>query len=112
MQTERTKLIRRILFAVFALSVLSFMVAPGTSAAPSKEDVEQAKARLDSLNGELSVLVEQYNLARIRLNEVETRLQDARALAARADARAENATEAVNANASDAYMGFQSQMWS
>ena len=49
-----------------------------SSAAPSREDVQRAKARLDALNQELSLLVEEFNQARLRLQAVQARLGDVR----------------------------------
>jgi cell wall-associated NlpC family hydrolase len=100
---------RRTVLTVVLLCLISLSAIPISIAAPSKDDVEAAKARLDDLNAQLSVLVEEFNLARIQLAEVEARLEDARGLADRADARAQDALASVNANAADAYMGMQSQ---
>jgi cell wall-associated NlpC family hydrolase len=105
---RQTTSVRRVLGTLLVL-VATFGAAPVTSAAPSRDDLAQAKARLDALNGELSVLVEEYNLALIRLQQVEDRLDETRAVVARTGSRADAALDAVNDNAADAYMGFQSQ---
>ena len=81
-----------------------------SSAAPSREEVEQARARLDSLNRELDLMVEQYNQARIKLQEVQARLADVRAQAQRAQATADRAISSLNANAARAYRGVGSQI--
>lgn len=82
-----------------------------SSASPSKQEVADAKQRLDSLNGELSVVVEQFNLARIRLVQAEQHLEETREDATRARARADDALAALNDRAGRVYQGFQSQ-WS
>jgi peptidoglycan hydrolase CwlO-like protein len=82
-----------------------------SSASPSKQDVADAKQRLDSLNGELSVVVEQFNLARIRLVQTEQQLEETREEATRARARADDALAELNDRAGRVYQGFQSQ-WS
>ncbi len=81
-----------------------------SAAAPSREEVEQAQARLDSLNRELDLMVEQYNQARLRLQEVQARLADVRAQAQRAQATADRAISSLNANAARAYRGVGSQI--
>jgi cell wall-associated NlpC family hydrolase len=81
-----------------------------SSAAPSREEVEQARARLDSLNRELDLMVEQYNQARIKLQEVQARLAEVRAQAQRAQATADRAISSLNANAARAYRGVGSQI--
>jgi cell wall-associated NlpC family hydrolase len=80
-----------------------------TSAAPTQEEVRRAKARLDSLNRELSLLVEQYNQAQIRLQQVEERLAEVRAAADRAETDASKATASLNRRAARAYTGIGSQ---
>ncbi len=55
-------------------------------------------------------MVEQYNQARLRLQEVQARLADVRSQAQRAQATADRATNSLNANASRAYRGVGSQI--
>ena len=98
-----------------ALSLITVLVSVSlaslSSAAPSKRDVAQAKERLDALNGELSVLVERFNVARIRLAEAEQRLDETREQADLARAHADDAIADLNESAGRAYRGMQSQ-WS
>lgn len=97
------------------LSLIALLLSVGSaslsSAAPTKRDVEQAKARLDALNGELSVVVERFNVARIRLAAAEQRLAQTREQARRAQARADDAVADLNASAGQAFTGIQAQ-WS
>ncbi len=86
------------------------MLTTLSSAAPSREDVQRAKARLDALNQELSLLVEEFNQARLRLQAVQARLGDVREQADRAQAAAEGAEAHLNANAARAYQGVGSQV--
>ena len=81
-----------------------------SSAAPSKQQVEAAKTKLDTLNRQLSLLVEQYDQAQIRLHQVEGRLADTKAAADHAQATADRALADLNDNASRAYQGFGSQI--
>jgi cell wall-associated NlpC family hydrolase len=97
---------------IAALMVLGASLGSSTlsSAAPSKQQVEAAKAKLDTLNQRLSLLVEQYDQAQIRLHEVEGQLAGAKAAADRAQAVADHALADLNDNATRAYQGFGSQI--
>jgi cell wall-associated NlpC family hydrolase len=74
-----------------------------SSAAPSQEEVERAKDRLDALERELSLRVEEYNQATIRLAELQARLESVRHEAERANAEAERAIADLNETAVRAY---------
>jgi cell wall-associated NlpC family hydrolase len=97
---------------IAALMVLGASLGSSTlsSAAPSKQQVEAAKAKLDTLNQRLSLLVEQYDQAQIRLHEVEAQLAGVKAAADRAQAVADHALADLNDNAARAYQGFGSQI--
>jgi peptidoglycan DL-endopeptidase CwlO len=97
---------------IAALMVLGASLGSSTlsSAAPSKQQVEAAKGKLDALNQRLSLLVEQYDQAQIRLHEVEGQLAGAKAAADRAQAIADHALADLNDNAARAYQGFGSQI--
>jgi peptidoglycan DL-endopeptidase CwlO len=81
-----------------------------SSAAPSREEVEAAKAKLDALNRDISLLVEEYNREKIQLEDIRDRLQTYReeAAAAREDVRA--AFEALTDRAITAYQQAGSQI--
>ena len=97
---------------IAALMVLGASLGSSTlsSAAPSKQQVEAAKAKLDALNQRLSLLVEQYDQAQIRLHEVEGQLAGAKDAADRAQAVADRALADLNDNAARAYQGYGSQI--
>lgn len=105
MRGTHRRLVARLMTA--ALIALSGSIGAATlsSAAPSREDVEEARARLDALNREFSLLVEEYNQARIRLQEVQARLGEVREEANRARATADRAVASLNASAARAYQG-------
>ncbi len=107
---RRAHLVTRLSIAVLLVASATIGAATLSSAAPSREEVEQAKARLDSLNRELDLMVEQYNQARLKLQEVQARLADVRAQAQRAQATADRAISSLNANAARAYRGVGSQI--
>ncbi|MGH2591619.1 MAG: hypothetical protein ACRDGW_12590, partial [Actinomycetota bacterium] len=98
---------RRRAARLFAAVLITVSASLGSlnlsSAAPSQEDVQRARARLDDLNRELSLLVEEYNQARIRLEEVQSRLGDVRSEAVRAGAVADEAIARLNRSAARAY---------
>jgi peptidoglycan DL-endopeptidase CwlO len=111
MMTARpAHLVARLSIAVLLAASATIGAVTLSSAAPSREEVEQARARLDSLNRELDLMVEQYNQARIKLQEVQARLTDVRAQAQRAQATADRAITSLNANAARAYRGVGSQI--
>lgn len=110
MTGSRTHLVTRVSIAVLLAASATIGAVSLSSAAPSREEVQQARARLDSLNRELDLMVEQYNQARLRLQEVQARLADVRAQAQRAQATADRAISSLNANAARAYRGVGSQI--
>jgi cell wall-associated NlpC family hydrolase len=110
MTGTRAHLVARLSIAVLLAASATIGAAALSSAAPSREEVEQARARLDSLDRELGLMVEQYNQARLRLQEVQARLADVRAQAQRAQATADRAISSLNANAARAYRGVGSQI--
>ena len=96
---------------VAAVAALVIFGAVLTSTAdPSKQDVADARDRLEALNSELSVLTERLNLARLRLQEVTERLGEMRAQAASAKAEAEAAIAQLNESAREAYIAFPGQL--
>jgi cell wall-associated NlpC family hydrolase len=99
---------RRLVAARLTIAVL--ITACGTlgsftlsSAAPSQEEVARAKDRLDALERELTLRVEEYNQATIRLAEMQARLESVRHEAERANAEAERAIADLNETAVRAY---------
>ena len=86
----------RLALAAVLVVPLAFGSAP-SSAAPSKADLDAAHDKLRELNEDLSLLVEQYNQARLALDEARGRLA-----AARRDVReSRNAADAARESLSD-----------
>lgn len=100
----------RLLLAVLITAGSSFVFSTPSSAAPSKQQVAAAKAKLDALNEHLSLLVEEYNQARIALDQVQAKLADARAAATEARTTADRAIASLNRSAALAYQGVGSQL--
>jgi cell wall-associated NlpC family hydrolase len=93
--------------AVALLIILSASLASATlsSAAPSQRDVQAAKDKLDALNQRLGIMVEQYDQERVKLQDIQSRLEATRAEAAKAHAAALAAMGDLNARAARAYQG-------
>src|SRR5438093_1147529 len=112
MTRKRTRIARLSIAAILALSTVLGTLAT-SSATPSKQEVADAKAHLSELNRTLDGLIEQYNQARLKLEQARTArdaaLKDMRAaqavetqaradLSARAGGRAAGAAAAAAAN--------------
>jgi cell wall-associated NlpC family hydrolase len=107
--TKSTRRLAARLAVVLITISISVGSASSISAAPSREQVAQAKTRLDALNRELSLLVEQYNQAQLRLQQVEVRMAEVQAAADQAATEASKATASLNRRAARAYTGLGSQ---
>jgi cell wall-associated NlpC family hydrolase len=96
-----------------ALSVVlcaSLLPAGLSSAAPSRQDVEAAKAKLNDLNRRLGALVEQYDQEQVKLQAIQSHLAETRARAASSKAAAESAIAQLNTRAVRAYQGIGSEL--
>jgi len=94
----------RLVGAALLLGVLSLGRAGLSSALVSQQDLQAAKAKLVSLNQQLSQLVEQYDRTTLRLHEAEIKLADAQATAERAQADADKSRELLDLRVRTAYM--------
>lgn len=105
----RGRIARLSLAVVIAISV-STSFAGLSSATPSRQDLEDAKAELNALNERLSLLVEEYDQARLALDQVQAKLAETRAAARAAQARAEQARTDLDARVAQAYQGVGSEL--
>jgi cell wall-associated NlpC family hydrolase len=110
MTRARTGPVARVALALLLAGTALVGAANLSSAAPSRREVDRARERLDTLNRELSLLVEEYNQERLRLEAIEDRLRDVRARAERAHLAAERAATSLNENAALAYRSVGSQI--
>ncbi|HEX9122817.1 MAG TPA: NlpC/P60 family protein [Actinomycetota bacterium] len=94
---------------LLALST-SVAFAGWSLAAPSQQDVQDARARLEALNQHLSLLDEQINQERIKLAEIQSNLAEVRRQKATAEATASKAVADLNARAATAYQGVGSEL--
>lgn len=84
---------------------------PGISTAqPTEQEVQSAKARLETLNHELEVQIEAWNDARYQLTQTQARLAEAKRMMEAAEAEAADARQQLSDRAVDAYTGFGSQL--
>jgi peptidoglycan DL-endopeptidase CwlO len=82
-------------------------VVPGVAtisrATPSKADLRNAQAKLDTLNRQMSALVEQYDQAQTKLQQTEASLAQARSDVEQAQAALAQAQATLSAQARSAY---------
>ncbi|HMC36641.1 MAG TPA: hypothetical protein VKK30_02110, partial [Actinomycetota bacterium] len=90
--------------------MVSTTFAVPSLARPTKQQLAQAQARLDSLNRSLSLLVEQYDQTSIKLQAAEQQRNDAQAKAVAAAAAAGQARAQLAARAAAAYEGAGSEI--
>jgi cell wall-associated NlpC family hydrolase len=109
MSARRGRSARLAVAALFALSSFLGSIAP-SHAAPSKAQVQSAKAKLAALQQKISQLVEQYDQAKIAYQQTQQKLSDVRKTKAAADAQAKAAIEELSKRAVAAYTGMGSQL--
>jgi cell wall-associated NlpC family hydrolase len=110
--TRTSKRFSRLAVAVvFVVPVIvGSLATTSTAAAPTKADVEAAKAKAQEIGTRLEVVIERYNEARVQLNEIQQKLDAMRAEKAQADAELRQATADLQARAVEAYTGASSQL--
>jgi cell wall-associated NlpC family hydrolase len=81
-----------------------------SAAAPTKAQVDSAKAKLDDLNQRLSLVVEQFDQAKLQLDDIQAKLDETRSVQQRAEADMESAVRQLGSRASTAYMDRGSQL--
>lgn len=105
---------RRTLVRLAVAAFLTLPMIPGavavSSAAPSKAEVEAAKARLEELNRSLDLLIEQYNQTKLALQEAQASMRAAERDRRQARAAADRAIGELSDRAVAAYTGMGSQL--
>jgi cell wall-associated NlpC family hydrolase len=104
----RQRFIRFIVAAVLVLPAVVASVSPSL-AAPTAQDVENARQRLAQIQEELAALNEQYNAALYQLQQAEARVADAEAMKLAAEKESADARARLSKRAVDAYTGMGSQ---
>ena len=110
MTGTRRKLVRTAIAALFALPFFALSSAPSSAKPTSQADVAAAKAKLDDLNHQLEVVVEQYNSARVHLDQMRSKLAGAKQAMDQAQAEAAAARTELGRRAAEAYTGMGSQL--
>jgi cell wall-associated NlpC family hydrolase len=113
MRSEQRKVhARTARLVVAALLLVSISVGSATVslAAPSRQQVAAAQAKLDQLNNRLEILTEDYDQALSALHQVEARLADMRSFAQQARAQAEAAQALLSARVVSEFTGAGSQL--
>jgi cell wall-associated NlpC family hydrolase len=99
---------RLVVAALLVLPAIVASVSPSL-AAPSQQDVEDAKAKLAQLSEQFSALNEQWNEARYQLQQAEEHLAEAKAMKESAEADAAEARGRLAERAVQAYTDMGSQ---
>lgn len=100
----------RLLAAALLLVSISVGSATISLAAPTRQQVAAAQAKLDELNNRLSLLTEEYDQALTALHQTEVRLADMRAFAQTAQAQADAARALLSARVVSEFTGAGSQL--
>jgi peptidoglycan DL-endopeptidase CwlO len=108
MTAQRGRRARLAVAVVFVLS--SFLGGITASHAATKSQVQSAKAKLGALQQKISLLVEQYDQAKIAYQQTQQKLSDVRKTKAAADAQAKAAIDELSKRAVAAYTGMGSQL--
>jgi len=110
--TGTTKRLARLTVAVVFVvpTLLLGSLVTSSSAAPSKAEVDAAKAKLQDVSEKLEVVIEQYNEAKVRLGGIQDKLDAALADKQEAEAEAAAATKDLEARAVEAYTGSGNQL--
>ena len=108
MTGTRTKVMRLVVAALLVLPAIVASVSPSL-AAPSQQDVQDAKAKLAQLQEQFSALNEQWNEARYQLQQAQEHLAEAKAMKESAEADAAEARGRLAERAVQAYTDMGSQ---
>ena len=108
MTGTRTKVMRLVVAALLVLPAIVASVSPSL-AAPSQQDVQDAKAKLAQLQEQFSALNEQWNEARYQLQQAQEHLAEAKARKESAAADAAEARGRLAERAVQAYTDMGSQ---
>jgi cell wall-associated NlpC family hydrolase len=102
------RVLRRGTAATLALVLLA--LAPASSAKPTREELEDAEARLADMNESVGLLVEEFDQTQVALQEAEEHLAELRAIVQRATATSERVAKRLAEAAREAYKDQGSQL--
>jgi cell wall-associated NlpC family hydrolase len=109
-RTTRSRFARILAAALIVVPTALATLPTVSTAAPSEEQVQAARARLQTLNHDLETAIEAWNDARSHLQQTRGRLAEAKQMMEEAEAEAAAAREQLSDRAVDAYTGFGSQL--
>jgi len=110
MSGRRAKWTRLVVAAFLTVPAFVVSVAVTSTAAPTQQQVESAKARLAQLQDQFETAVERWNDANYQLQQVRAKLADAKATRDAAERDADRTRSALAARAVDAYTGMGSDL--
>jgi cell wall-associated NlpC family hydrolase len=110
MTRARSRITRLFVAVVFVLPVVLGSFTLSSSAAPSKAEVEAAKAKAAQLGHDLELVIEQYNEAKYQMELVQKKLAQSLKAKQQAEAIAAAATTRLEERAVEAYTGMGSQV--
>ena len=108
MTGTRSRMTRLAIAVLLVVPAVVASVSP-SFAAPSKQDVEAAKARLAQLQDEFAAMNEQWNEARYQLQQAQEHLAEAKSMRDAAERQAADARAQLSARAVQAYTEMGSQ---
>jgi cell wall-associated NlpC family hydrolase len=109
-RTKRTRFARILAAALIVVPTALATLPTVSTAAPTEQQVQAARARLDALNHDLETAIEAWNDARYHLSQTQARLAEAKRMKEAAEAEAAAARAQLSDRAVDAYTGFGSQL--
>src|SRR5215208_4234734 len=110
MTRTRTRIARLTTAVIFALPLILGSFASSSSAAPSKAEVEAARAKANAIGHRLEVVIEQYNEAKYQLELLQKKHAQTLRAKQQADAEADAAIGRLEDRAVEAYTGMGSQV--
>ena len=110
MTRARSRIARLAIAVFFVLPVVLGSFTLSSSAAPSKAEVDAAKAKAQQLGHDLELVIEQYNEAKYQMELVQKKLAQSLKAKQQAEAIAAAATHRLEARAVEAYTGMGSQV--
>jgi cell wall-associated NlpC family hydrolase len=102
------RVLRRGTAATLALVLLA--LAPASSAKPTREELEDAEARLADMNESVGLLVEEFDQTQVAIEAAQEHLAELRAIVQRARATSERVAKRLAEAARDAYKDQGSQL--
>jgi cell wall-associated NlpC family hydrolase len=110
MSKARRRVVRAAVAAALVFPLVVVASVPSYAGHATSADVANAKAKLDALNHQLEIVVEDYNQARTLLDQTKAKLADAKQQMQDAQAQAHAALAELSRRASEAYTGMGSQL--